>query len=132
MEATTANVVAGWVGVLCGILSGAGSGLRFYRDEWLGGYDSWRRRLVRLGHISFFGLGFLNLNFAYSAAALKLGGLWLPVASCSLIVAAATMPVCCYLSAWRRPLRHLFPIPVTAAGAGVLALLIGWWLGPKG
>ena len=117
--------------MLCGILSGAAAGLLFYRDEWLGGYDSWRRRLVRLGHISFFGLAFLNIFFALSAPVLKLSGRMLVLGSYSLIVAAATMPVCCYLSAWRKPLRHLFPIPVVAATIGILAVLIGWWAGLK-
>ena len=115
--------------MLGGILSGASAGLLFYRDDWLGGYDSWRRRLVRLGHISFFGLALVNVAFAVSAPALKVSGLTLAVGSYALIVAAATMPVCCYLSAWRKPLRHLFPVPVIAAAVGILAVLIGWWRG---
>ena len=32
----------------------------------MGGYGSFRRRLARLGHISFFGLGFLNLLLAFT------------------------------------------------------------------
>lgn len=47
------NLVGGWLGMLAGVLSGALVGLFFYRDDWMGGYDSWRRRLTRLGHISF-------------------------------------------------------------------------------
>lgn len=58
--------------MLAGALSGAIVGLFFYRDEWMGGYNSWRRRLTRLGHISFFGLGFLNLIFAATAVQLSL------------------------------------------------------------
>jgi hypothetical protein len=103
------------------------SGLFFYKDDWLGGYDSWRRRLVRLGHISFFGLGLVNLNFAFSATALHLRGNCLTLASFSLLVGAVTMPICCFLAAWRKQLRHLFPIPVAAVATGVIALLIGWW-----
>ena len=131
METITVNLVAGWLGMLCGIVSGAGAGLFFYRDEWLGGYDSWRRRLVRLGHISFFGLAFVNVLFAFSAPPLRLSGLTLTLGSYALIVAAVTMPLCCYLSAWRQPLRHLFPIPVVAAATGILVALIGCWRGLK-
>ena len=127
VQATTLNLVAGWLGMLCGGLSGAIAGLFFYKDDWLGGYDSWRRRLVRLGHISFFGLGLVNLNFAFSATALHLRGNCLTLASFSLLVGAVTMPICCFLAAWRKPLRHLFPIPVAAVATGVIALLIGWW-----
>jgi hypothetical protein len=45
-----------------------------------------------------------------------------------LVVGAVTMPVCCFLSAWRKPMRHLFPIPVIAVVTGILAVLAGWWL----
>lgn len=121
------NLVGGWAGMLAGVLSGATIGLFFYREDWMGGYGSHGRRLIRLGHISFFGLGFLNLLFGSTAGMLHLRGASLSVASISLIVAAITMPICCFLTAWRAPLRHLFPIPVVAATTGILAILIGWW-----
>jgi predicted membrane-bound dolichyl-phosphate-mannose-protein mannosyltransferase len=122
---TTTNLLAGWVGMLGGVLAGAIAGLFFHRDDWLGGYGSHRRRLVRLGHISFFGLGFLNLLFALTAAPLRLAGTAVAIASPALLAGAATMPACCYLAAWRKPLRHLFPIPVLAVLTGVLAILWG-------
>jgi hypothetical protein len=115
--------------MLLGVATGATMGLFFHNDEWLGGYGSYRRRLVRLGHISFFGLGFLNMMFAFSAAPLNLRDAYLTVASWSLITGAVTMPVCCFLAAWRKPLRHLFPIPVLATLSGILAILIGRGLG---
>ena len=92
-------------------------GLLFHKDTWLDGYGTWRRRLVRLAHISFFGIAFINLSFAFSVAHLKLthpSGL----TSSLLMIAAVCMPLVCYLAAWRKPLRHLFPIPA-------LSLLIG-------
>ena len=33
--------------------------------------------------------------------------------------------ICCFLAAWRKPLRHLFPIPVLSITTGLLAILIG-------
>ena len=121
------NLVGGWLGRLAGVLCGAILGLFFHREDWMGGYASHRRRLTRLGHISFFGLGFLNLIFAATASLLNLHGSSLSIASVGLIVAAITMPICCFLTAWRKPLRHLFPIPVLAAATGILAILAGWW-----
>lgn len=123
----TINLLGGWIGILAGVVSGAVIGLFFWREDWMGGYDSWRRRLTRLGHISFFGLGLLNLLFAATAAQLGLAGRGLQIASASLLTGAIAMPVCCFLSAWRKPLRHLFPIPVLAVTAGVVAILIGGW-----
>ena len=40
-----------WIWVLGGIISGSCIGLFFYRQDWLGGYDAWERRMVRLGHV---------------------------------------------------------------------------------
>jgi hypothetical protein len=122
-----ANLLGGWLGMLAGVISGAVAGLLFYREEWMGGYGSWRRRLTRLGHISFFGLGFLNLLFAATAGQLLLHGAWLRIASAGLLVGAITMPACCFLSAWRQPLRHLFPIPVISVAAALIAILVGGW-----
>jgi hypothetical protein len=123
----TLNLIAGWLGMLAGVLSGAIIGLFFHQEQWMGGYASYRRRLTRLGHIAFFGLGFLNLIFAATSAQLLLSGHALATASSALILGAITMPACCFLSAWRKPLRHLFPIPVLSVTTGILAILIGGW-----
>ncbi len=49
------NLYFAWVWMLAGMLSGAVIGLFFHRADWPGGFDSWRRRMVRLGHIAFLG-----------------------------------------------------------------------------
>ncbi|HLY41247.1 MAG TPA: hypothetical protein VKR52_08530 [Terracidiphilus sp.] len=121
------NLLAGWLGMLGGVVSGAVVGVFFHREDWMGGYASYRRRLTRLGHISFFGLGFLNLMFAATAGQLALPGAWLATASWALVIGAAAMPVCCFLSAWRKSFRHLFPVPVFAITTGIVSILIGGW-----
>jgi len=120
------TLVAGWLGMLGGAASGALLGLRFHRDEWLGGYGSFRRRLMRLGHIAFFGLGFLNLLFAFSVRALPVPAPFGHVAAAGFVLAAVTMPLTCFLAAWRPSFRHLFPVPVAGVLAGILSLLLGW------
>lgn len=117
------NIWAGWFGMLLGVVSGAVIGLFFHRDEWMGGYDSYRRRLTRLGHVSFFGLGFLNILYGLTVLTLHLSGDLTSFAGRCLIVGACAMPVTCFLSAWRKPFRHWFPIPVAAVLIGVLILL---------
>jgi hypothetical protein len=112
--------------MLLGVISGAAIGLFFHRDDWMGGYGSFRRRLVRLGHISFFGLGFLNLMFGFTLNTLSLPTTNVEVASVSLLLGAVTMPLCCFLTAWKTPFRHLFPIPVVSVVAAIVAVLIGW------
>lgn len=119
------HLLAAWVGFLCGALSGAAVGLFFHREDWLGGYGSFPRRLIRLGHISFFGLGLLNALFALTIAVVPVAELLGRLASIGLLTGAITMPLCCFASAWRKPLRCLFPIPVTSLlGAVSLIVLI--------
>jgi hypothetical protein len=110
---------AGWLGMLLGVMSGAIIGLFFHREEWMGGYGSFRRRLTRLGHISFFGLAFVNFCFAFTQHVFALPAPWASVAMWAFLIGAATMPACCFLSAWRKPFRHLFFIPVGGVLAGV-------------
>ena len=119
------NLQAGWTSILLGFFAGAVPGLFFAREDWLGGYGSWRRRMLRLAHISFFGLGFINLAFALTLGheSLATGHGHLGVASWLLVAGNVTMPVTCYLAAWKTPFRHLFAIPVTCLVLGVVALL---------
>jgi hypothetical protein len=126
MEIAHLNLLAGWIAMLAGALSGAIIGLFFHREEWMGGYSSFRRRMTRLGHISFWGLGFMNMLFAFSVKALEPSTMDLRFASGAFILGLVTMPLCCFLTAWRKPFRYLFPVPVAAVVAGIVAFLIGW------
>ena len=119
-----ANLLAGWIGIVVGFAAGALPGLFFWMEDWLGGYGSWRRRLVRLAHIAFFGLGFINILFALSVAGLGLAASpALGWSSALLVAGAAAMPAVCYLAAWRQPFRHLFFIPVCCMAGGVAIFL---------
>lgn len=122
------NLWAAWIGIVLGMVAGALQGLRFHAAEWQGGYASWRRRLMRLGHISFFGLAFINLAFVLTLGATGLGlhaelPPLLRASSCLLMAGAALMPLNCYLAAWRDGWRHLFVLPVTSLLAGVGSLI---------
>jgi hypothetical protein len=122
---TRTMLVTGWSGMLGGVLSGAALGLFFHRENWMGGYASFRRRLARLGHISFFGLGFLNLLLAFTNQLIPLPGRAASLAAGALIVAAVAMPTCCFLAAWRPSFRHLFAVPVVGVFTGIVATLVG-------
>ena len=117
------NLYAAWIGIFAGCIAGAVQGLFFHKDDWLDGYGSWRRRLTRLGHISFFGIGFINFAFAVSLQMLDMEG-ELVLSSRLLIVALITMPLLCYLSAFKKPLRNLFFIP---AGSVIIAIVLFLW-----
>ena len=117
------NLIAGWSGFLAGAVSGALLGLCFHREDWLGGYGSWPRRLLRLGHIACFGLGLINILYALSAAALPPSRA-ANYGSALLVVGMITMPLNCFLSAWRKPFRHLFFIPAGSTLLGIVCLLL--------
>jgi len=123
MPVADANAVVGWTLMAFGAISGALIGLGFHRESWAGGYASFRRRLMRLGHISFFGLGILNVLFGLYAASLPEMAGSLSIASWALMVAGCSMPAVCFLAAWKEPFRHLFPIPVLGVLIGVLATI---------
>ena len=114
----------GWWLVLFAFITGAGLGLFFHREDFLGGYNSFRRRIVRLGHIALAALGMLNVIFSYSpwpAPASVTGS----GASLGFIVGGITMPAVCFLTGWREPCRHLFFIPVLALMLAVVFTLLG-------
>jgi hypothetical protein len=118
------NEAFGWTWVLVGFATGFILGLGFHREEWLGGYASSRRRMLRLGHISFLGLGFVNLFFALSAMHMRLPAASLALASWMLVLGGVTMPLCCGLMAWRRATYPLFGVPVASLLLG--AALAAW------
>ena len=118
----TINVYSAWIGFLLGCVAGALPGLFFHREQWLGGYSSWPRRMIRLAHIAFFGIGFLNLGAGLTARTLDLeSGLAWP--SVLLIVGAVSMPLVCYLCAWKPIFRHVFFVPALSVTTAVALFL---------
>lgn len=119
------NEACGWLLVGLGIAAGIWMGIGFRQDGWLGGYDAWPRRLVRLGHIALIALGMLNILFAQSAARIALSLVWLDIAGWSLVAGAVLMPTCCAIAAFRRGAVGLFVLPVVCLGVGVTVTWVG-------
>ncbi|MDB6059233.1 MAG: hypothetical protein JWO95_3077 [Verrucomicrobiales bacterium] len=126
------NLITAWVWIGLGFLSGLGLGLGFDREHWLGGYASWKRRLYRLGHISFFGLGMVNLLFYFTARTMPSGDSFAAIASIGFVAGAFTMPVCCLVMAHFPKAKMLFALPVLSlliAGGFTVGALVrsnGW------
>ncbi len=112
-----------WMGFLGGIISGAILGLLFHNEDFMGGYNSFSRRLTRLGHISFFGIGIVNLLIALSQDKLDITINSFLYINIAMMITAITMPLLCFLSAWKKPFRHLFFIPVLGFGFSVFMIL---------
>ncbi len=123
-----ANLLFAWCWMTTGLLAGAVQGIGFHNETWMGGYNSWRRRLTRLGHIAFLGTGMLNLGLALTADRVGLSVMSVRWPGALLIIGAVSMPTVCYLAAWRKPCRQLFFVPVLSLTVGCgwfTAVLIG-------
>jgi hypothetical protein len=121
------NLITAWVWIGLGFLSGLGLGFGFNREHWLGGYASWKRRLYRLGHISFFGLGMVNLMFYFTARAIPGGDSFAAIASIGFVAGAFTMPLCCLALAHFPKAKALFAVPVISlliAGGFTVAAIV--------
>ena len=117
------NLALAWIWILLGFASGFVLGLFFHREDWLGGYGSFKRRLYRLAHIAFFGTGFVNFMFWLTVPRLGTGGTALAVASWAFIIGAITMPLCCVLMAQSNRFRPLFGVPVFSLTTGAATTL---------
>lgn len=109
--------------MLLGVICGAIMGLLFHRENWLGGYASHPRRFLRLGHISFFGIGLLTLFYGLSLEPMAVATQPARIGLIGLAVALFGMPSVCGLTAWKKPFRHLFFLPVLGAATGITIIL---------
>lgn len=115
------NELFGWAWITFGFVTGAVLGMFFHHEDWLGGYSSFPRRLLRLGHIAMVALGVLNVLFSHTTPGIVLSPSTMTAASWGMIVGAVAMPTCCVLVAWRKGLHLVFAVPVVSLiCAGVL------------
>ncbi|HUA37038.1 MAG TPA: hypothetical protein VMA35_01410 [Candidatus Sulfopaludibacter sp.] len=118
------NLFLAWLWILLGFVSGMVLGMFFHGENWLGGYGSFKRRMYRLGHISFFGLGVVNLLFWLTTKNLPLTHPLASIATWAFIVGAVSMPVCCVVMAHFPKAHLIFAVPVLSLiTGGILTLL---------
>jgi fucose permease len=121
------NLIFAWLWILLGFISGMTLGMFFHRENWLGGYGSFKRRMYRLGHISFFGLGAVNLLFWLTMQKIPSLESLAGVASWAFIIGGVTMPLCCAVVAHFPKAHLIFAVPVlclVAGGVLMLAILV--------
>ena len=86
------NLLLAWAGIVLGFASGFVLGLCFHQEDWLGGYSSFKRRLYRLAHISFFGLAMMNFLFYVTAREFAEFSRLANIASWGFAMGAVSMP----------------------------------------
>jgi len=117
------NLFLAWLWILLGFVTGMILGIFFHDEKWLGGYASFKRRMYRLGHISFFGLGVANLLFWVTLHNLSASSTLLEVASWAFITGAVTMPLCCVVMAHFPKAHPVFAVPVVSLITGAALTL---------
>lgn len=120
MSPISLSLLVIWSAFAAGALSGAVIGCLFTNEQWLGGYQSRSRRLVRLGHIACFGIGFINLAWVCTAHIIHYES-W--TVSYLLLVANIAMPLVCMLTAWKKICYYFFPIPVISIVVAVVYII---------
>lgn len=121
------NLAFGWTWITMGFVAGAVLGMGFHKDEFMGGYNSWARRLTRLGHIAFFGTGFLNVLVGLTGLLFGESYLDAPIwtwISISFLLGGCWMPICCFVVAVKKEAKMIFVIPVVLLTTG--GVLISW------
>lgn len=115
------------LGALSGMLIGLWSfGGPAPVPDAIGDYGDLSRRLLRLGHIAFFGLAFLNLILARQLPALPLGPKAIRGALGCMNFGNVTLPAALIAAAFFEPVKYLTAPPAFAVA---LALCIAAWGG---
>jgi hypothetical protein len=118
------NLLFAWVWILLCFITGMVMGMFFHGENWLGGYGSFQRRMYRLGHISFFGLGVVNLCFFLTMKSLAATSEYAGAASWCFIIGGVTMPLSCLIMAHFPKAHAMFALPVLSLIAGAVFTLM--------
>ena len=113
------NRVLGWTSLAAGVGVGLVMGLWSFDGPlqppaWIGEYTDTSRRLVRLGHIAFLGLGFIDILIERELARSSLGRAGRAIASWSMVIGNVLLPIALFGAAAYRPLKYFMAIPATS------------------
>jgi hypothetical protein len=123
------NRAVGWASIAVGIATGLVMGLWSFdgpvsTPAWLGEYGDTPRRLARLGHIAFIGLGILNILLARELTMTSLGARGRRLASGAMNLGNALLPVTLFAAAMWRPAKFAMALPATAV---FVAMCLAAW-----
>lgn len=123
------NRAIGWTSLSVGVATGLVMGLWSFdgplpAPSWLGEYSDTPRRLARLGHIAFIGLGTLNILLARELTMTSLGNRGRTLASRAMNFGNLLLPVTLFAAAAWRPAKYAMGLPATAV---LVALLLAAW-----
>lgn len=119
----------GWSSIAVGIATGLVIGLWSFdgpvaTPAWIGEYTDTSRRLLRLGHIAFIGLGLLSILLADELGRSSLSARGRELASRLMVAGNVFLPVLLVGAAAWRPLKYLMGLPATCV---FVAMVLAAW-----
>ncbi len=123
------NRTIGWWSLLAGVATGLVLGLWSFDGPlpvpgWLGEYGDTSRRLARLGHIAFTGLGILNILLARELPHSALDARSRRLASHAMNVGNVLLPILLLTAAAYPPVKYAMAVPASAV---FVALCLAAW-----
>lgn len=121
------SLAVAWTSLATGAVTGLLLGLWSFGGPvpvpaFVGEYDELPRRLLRLGHIAFFGLGMLNFMLSRHIASSSIRRPLGRMALGAMNFGNALLPLTLIAAAFMEPVKYLMSLP---AAAVTLALVIG-------
>ncbi len=128
------NRVVGWTSLVLGAATGMVMGLWSFDGPaavpaWIGDYGATPRRLLRLGHIAFFGLGIINVLMARELPPLAVAGAIRHTAFHAMNFGNLVLPVTLMGAALQPALKWALPIPALAVFAALCLMAFATYAG---
>ena len=125
-----ANRMIGWTSLALGALTGLVMGMWSFdgpvnTPHLLGDYADTARRLARLGHIAFFGLGFINLFLARELVLLRQEARTARLTCLAMNLGNIFLPLTLFLAAVYHPAKYLLVIPAACVTLAVTRMAYG-------
>jgi hypothetical protein len=110
-------VVGATTGLIMGLWSFNGP---METPTWIGEYGDVSRRLARLGHIAFFGLGMINVLLARELTRASLNTVAHRAASVTMNFGNIFLPLTLFAAAAYHPAKYLLPVPATSVTVALI------------
>lgn len=121
------SITFGFTWITIGILLGAPMALAFLKADWLGGYGSLDRRLLRLSHIAFIMLSLLNVIYGYAMQTGAIEGPWERPALLHLMIGSILLPLTLLAGIFAKRALWFLPVPFLQVFAATVLAAIGRW-----
>ena len=131
------NWIVGWLSLALGAATGLLMGLWSFDGPlaipaWLGDYGDTSRRLARLGHIAFFGLGILDILLAREIPRFLLGIRARQTAAVAMVFGNVFLPLTLFAAAAYPPMKYFMALPALSVFLALVIAVYGAFRQQKG